>query len=412
MKLNLALTLAALILAIAFSLESRAAQSPNDCDEMTIYNYSTAMCEGKAMAGMPMTMIMAHGNLFVTGDLEEGPRAQNKVAAPNMLMADAGTTIGDRNYLNLDVMLTAERWAFPKQGYPLLLQIGEENEDHEPFLDAQHPHSSPIMGLTLSDTYSLNATDHIKVFAAPRGAATDGPTAFMHRPSGEVNPDAPLGHHIGQDVGHISSSVVGVEYRRNKSNLEFSTFSGQEPEPTKVDLPTYTPDSYAFRFTQQLNREIHAMASAAYVKNPEHDLDHLWRYSLSIYTNTKFLSGWEFHDAFIYGLVNFYDHAGALNSFLYEAALEKEKSTVWGRFEALERTPDELSITQSNDRSTGRYVELLTLGYTHALVQHNVNIGASVSKDFLPIDYQRDYGGNPLTAKIFAEVSGHWMNER
>ena len=412
-------TLAALTITLA-SLNALAqsqtlAPGPSDCDEMMIYNFASGMCEGKAMPGMPMTMFMAHGNAFVTGDIEEGPRAQNKIAAPNMFMVDAGTSVGESNYVNVDLMLTAEKWTIPRNGYPLLMQVGESNEDHQPFVDSQHPHSSPIMGLTFSDTFTLSEKSHVKFFAAPRGEATDGPTAFMHRPSGQVNPDAPLGHHIGQDVSHISSSVIGAEFRLNKTNFEISAFKGLEPEPTEVDLPTYTPDSLAARVTYRISEEIHAMASAAYVSHPEAhdpDLDHIWRYSFSMYTNAKFEGGAIFRDAFIYGLTNYYDHAGALSSWLYEASLSKNKNTIWGRFEAVERTPDELLIAQSNERTTGRYVELITLGYTRTLAQHHdcdFKLGASVTKDFLPIDYQRDYGGNPLTAKIFVQVSGMVM---
>ncbi len=388
---------------------------PEDCGEMTTYSYPMAMCEGLAMPEMPMTMTMLQGNAFVVGNQTEGPRAQNKIASTSMFMVDYGKSISDRNYLNVDVMLTLEKWTLPRSGYPLLMQIGEENEDHQPYIDAQHPHSSPLMGLTFWDKYTLGDNSYIKAFFAPRGEATEGPVAFMHRQSGQVNPDAPLGHHIGQDVAHITSTVAGIELRRNWTTLEFSTFHGEEPKPTEVNLPIGRPDSYAVRLTRQFTKEIYAMASASYVSHPEPhdpDLDHIWRYSFSMYTNAKFDSGWLFHDAFIFGLVNHYDGAGALRSLLYEAAVNRERSTVWGRIEAVERTPDELLIKQSNDRSVGRWVELLTLGYTHAIFQrddYEVTIGASASKSFLPIDYQADYGGNPLTARVFAQVSGMKM---
>lgn len=397
------LKLAAILL---FSVQAHAAE----CNHMTSYNYSTAMCEGRAMPAMPMTMLMVHGNVFAVGDLEEGPRAENKFAAPNMLMGDLGTSIGERNFVNLDVMLTFERWTFPDQGNPLLLQIGEERRDGTPYIDSQHPHSSPIMGLTLSDKFSLGEHDHAKIWFAPRGESTDGPTAFMHRPSGEVNPDAPLGHHIGQDVGHISSTVIGGELRFGQLNFEASTFNGTEPEPQVVDLPMEAPNSYAFRLTHQLNKEIHHMASVAYVKNPEpHDsTDHVWRYSYSIYTDHG-----GFHDAFVFGLINFYDQAGALQSWLYEAMYKQDAHTVWGRAEAVERTPNELEITRSNDRTTGRWTEALTLGYTHDLAQLDaaeLKLGASVTKDFLPIDYRQDYGSNPWSARVFLQLQGMTMS--
>ncbi|HXL73923.1 MAG TPA: hypothetical protein VN963_09900, partial [bacterium] len=146
----------------------------------------------------PMTMLMLHGYSFFETIAEEGPRGRADFSAPNMFMADLGTTLDDRQYLNLDVMLTSDLWTVPPTGTPELLQIGENQADGQPFVDAQHPHSSPIMGLTLSDTISLgDDKSSLKLFAAPRGESTDGPVAFMHRITGEVNPDVPLGHHVG-----------------------------------------------------------------------------------------------------------------------------------------------------------------------------------------------------------------------
>src|SRR6185437_3841264 len=81
-----------------------------------------------------------------------GPRGREAFSAPNMFMADLGSSVGDRQYFNVDLMGTFERWTFPHDGTPELLQIGARQADGIPFLDAQHPHSSPIMGLTLSDT--------------------------------------------------------------------------------------------------------------------------------------------------------------------------------------------------------------------------------------------------------------------
>src|SRR5262249_45983389 len=161
-----------------------------------------------------------------------------------------------------DYMGTFERWTFPDRGYPELLQIGETDENGVPFIDAQHPHSSPIMGLTLSDTIRLETSrekDYLKFFFAPRGESTDGPIAFMHRPSGMANPDAPLGHHVGQDVGHISSTVIGASLKLGETRIEASTFNGTEPEPDKVDLPLGPPNSYAVRLIEEFSPAVAAM---------------------------------------------------------------------------------------------------------------------------------------------------------
>src|ERR1700712_370866 len=119
---------------------------------MGVWDYSMAMCMPLAMEGMSMRMLMLNANVFAVQSFVEKPRGENAFAAPNYFMFDAGESAGDHHFLNVDLMGTFERWTFPRRGYPELLQIGEENSDGRPYIDAQHPHSSPVMGLTFSDT--------------------------------------------------------------------------------------------------------------------------------------------------------------------------------------------------------------------------------------------------------------------
>lgn len=385
---------------------------------MEAWDYSMGMCMPRAMPDMPMKMLMLQGNTFANQTVAEKPRGRDGFAAPNMLMMNIGSSAGDRHYIGLDVMATLERWTFPEDGYPELLQIGEAHHDGTPFLDAQHPHSSPIMGLTLSDTISYGPEkDFVKFWFSPRGEAGDGPVAFMHRPTGMANPDAPLGHHIGQDVGHISSTVLGAALRHHRTTLELSTFNGTEPEPTEVDLPVVSPNSYAARLTYQMTSHRYVMLSAAYVKDPEpHDnhLDHLWRYSISFYRDRIFENGWDFHSAFIWGQIQNYDHTSVLNSFTHELLLHKNPRSWWTRLEVLQRTADELLIAGDSDPDQGRWMAAFTLGYTHRLktwTDMELGLGGALTKNFLPNEFQRAYAGNPVSGKIFLQLSGRkmWM---
>lgn len=417
MKIRLASLVILACLTTSLASAQVRATGPAACAEMEVWNFGMGMCMPVAMKDMPMRMAMLTYNSFLTQTAQEGPRGRNTLTLPNMFMVDVGSTVGDRHYVNLDFMGTLERWTFPDAGYPELLQVGESNDAHQPYIDAQHPHSSPIMGLTLSDTISLGeGRDHAKIWFAPRGETTDGPIAFMHRPTGLVNPDAPLGHHIGQDVGHITSTVLGASLHVGGTTLEASTFNGTEPEPTKVDLPMGTMNSYASRLIQEFSPRVYAMVSAAYVKSPEPhepDLDHLWRYSASVYSEHDLASGWKFQNAFIYGLVNFYDHTGALNSFNEEFWFHRDRSHIWSRIESLQRTAGELQISSASPNEA-RWVTAVTLGYTHRLAsldESTLGLGTSVTKDLLPSEFQDAYGGNPLTAKIFLQFGGMKMGE-
>lgn len=399
---------------------SQVPRRPSECGDMMIWDYAMSMCMPIAMEGMSMSMFMVQANVFGVQTFQEGPRGTNAFSAPNMVMIDWGRSVGDSHYFNIDFMGTIEKWTFPKDGNPLLLQIGEENADEEPYLDAQHPHSSPIMGLTFSDTISLGKKNYLKLSFAPRGEATDGPVPFMHRPTGMVNPDAPLGHHVGQDVGHITSTVFAAALRQGRVTLEASAYHGEEPEPTKVDLPLGELDSYSTRLTFEFNENLFAMVSAAYVGEPEgHDHngsngpDHIHRYSASIYSRTISTNGWTTQDALIFGVINHADGVSALRSFGYEFLATKNKSTLWARTEVLERTGAELQIATA-DPARAEWITAVTFGYTHKLGKWqdwNIGLGGSATQDVLPDEFQTAYGGNPLTGKIFLQASGMKMKD-
>lgn len=403
----------------SMSLPTAMPMGPKDCSEMEIWDYSTATCQPLAMENMSMGMWMVHGNAFFVQTIAEGPRARNRFAVPNMMMTDAGHTVGDRHYLNVNFMATFEKWTFPKDGYPELLQIGERNEDDQPYIDGQHPHSSPIMGLTISDTIRLGGgKDHLKVYFAPRGQTTEGPIAFMHRPTGMINPDAPLGHHIGQDVSHITSTVFGTSLGLGRTRIEASTFYGREPEPSKVDLPLGTPNSYAGRLIYEFSDDVQAMASASYVKEPEpHDptLEKIYRYSASAYSRHDLSSGWMLHHSFVFGLTNFYDNTSALRSFLDEFWFHSNsKHNYWGRIEVLERTPNELAIPVTAGGNDPHWITALTAGYTYDFMKFDgskIGAGVSVTKNFLPSEFRNTYGGDPWSGRFFVQLSGMRMGE-
>ncbi len=355
------------------------------------------------------------GNVFAAGVFEEGPRGRQAFSAPNWIMADLGVDLARWNRLSLDVMLTAELWTTPAAGYPELLQIGEKKANGRPFLDAQHPHSSPIMGLTLGDTFALGGGRLLMLSFAPRGESTDGPIAFMHRATGTVNPDAPLGHHIGQDAGHISSTVLAASLLVGSTEIEASTFYGLEPDPTRVDLPLGAPDSAALRLDHTFGSFLTASASAAYVTNPEGepDIPHVVRISASTYTRSDVLGRWRLQTTEVFGGIFGYDRTTFLPSLLGELLLsDDDANQAWSRLEVLQRTPNELGLATAKP-NVGQWVGALTLGYTRKIVSVvglDLSAGGSVSADALPSDYASSYGGaGVFSGKIFIELRGMEM---
>ncbi len=383
---------------------------------MEVWDMEMGMSMPFPMAHMPMSMLMFHGYGFFETVAEEGiGRGGADFSGPNMFMADLGTSIGDSQYLNLDVMLTSDLWLVPKTGTPELFQIGENQADGTPFIDHQHPHSSPLMGLTLSDTVALDAEDksNLKLFFAPRGESTDGPIAYMHRMTAMVNPDTPLGHHIGQDVGHISSTVLGESLKLGGFHIEASFFNGSEPDPTQVDLPLGSLNSCAFRLIQEFSPNFSVMASYAWVGTPEPGIASAERYSASCYLHAPLSSGMTLHNSLVYGGITNIDNASFLSSILEEVSLNGPKSSLFARVEVLQRTPNELGIPGLPDPDSGRWVSAVTLGYSHQLVAWDgweLRAGASASNDQTPPEYAVFYEGNPFSYKFFFQLGGTQMN--
>jgi len=348
-------------------------------------------------------------NAFGVFSFVPGSRGTDQFAAPNMFMLDGGRALGTRQFLNLELMGTTELWTYPGHGYPELLQVGEERADGEPFIDAQHPHSSPVMGLTLSDTVRLGAASTLKLFFAPRGESTDGPVAYMHRKSARDDPDAPLGHHVGQDVGHISSTVLGAALDLAPLTLEASVFNGTEPSPTRVDLPIGALDSEALRVSYALTPGDRVMASLASVRQSDPDYpgaSSATRQSASLYDHLVLSSGDAIDHTFIIGSITRHPTGTTLTSFLDEVVLQSGRSEVWGRIEVLQRLASELEIPLGDKR----WVSALTVGYTYwpaSVAGLRLGLGSSLTVDVLPSDWAAAYGNRaPLTARLIVQIRG------
>lgn len=389
---------------------------PSRCGAGEAWDSGMAMCMPKPDAGESTTVLSGHYNAFGVFSSLQGPRGVDQFAAPNWFMLDAGRRVGARQFINVELMGTAELWTYPWHGYPELLQVGEERRDDSPYVDAQHPHSSPIMGLTLSDTISITDTRSLRLSFAPRGESTDGPVAYVHRASARNNPDAPLGHHVGQDVGHITSTVLAAALTAGQWIIEASAFNGAEPEPMHVNLPLGPLNSSALRLDYAASPDHRFMASVAQVdqSDPAYPgTSSATRLSASAYD--KFVLGgrWHVDHSFIVGSIRRHPSGPVLTSFLDEVTAERGPSVLWGRFEVLQRLASELEIpgtppgSPSDDK---RWVSELTVGYTHWLRERgsfDFAIGTSVTADVVPSAWSAEYGSRvPLTARIIVQVRG------
>jgi hypothetical protein len=415
-------SVAAMLLFALCAAAEASDQSGHACGQNERWDNPMSMCMPAANAGTALTVLSGRFYAFGVFSAVPGPRGIDQFAAPNMFMIDVGRTIGARQFVNLELMSTTELWTYPQRGYPELLQIGEQRSDGTPYIDAQHPHSSPIMGLTLSDTITLDSAKTLKVFFAPRGESTDGPIAYMHRESARDNPDAPLGHHVGQDVGHISSTVLGAQLDIGTWIIEASAFNGTEPEPTHVDLPIGPLNSEALRVTYVVAMDHRVMASVAHVEqtDPQYPgTTSATRLSASLYDHWSSDLGTVDH-TLVVGSIGRHPDGESLNSVLDEAVLQRGRTDLWGRVEVLQRLGSELEIPGSPPAEVGsserRWVSAYTLGFTHWFAGDRslqVGFGAALTLDVIPADWATAYGNRtPVTGRLIVQVrgSGRWSH--
>jgi len=388
-------------------------------------NTGAHRCGPKSHWDEGMRMCMANGdttldfhlNQYLIGITETGPRGRTAFSAPNMFMLTFQQKIAKCNSVKVQWMGTTDKWSVPSSGTPELLQTGEANQAGVPYVDAQHPHSSPVMGLTFAEVHCFgkDGKNSFTISFSPRGEATAGPEAFMHRASAEGNQNAPLSHHL-QDVFHIMSTVLAAKLDIGKWTIEGSIFSGQEPSPAEVNLDMHRFDSYGVRVDRKLNDHFTIGTSLASVLEQNRvPLDQTPANSIRttliaswLYTNHPFRGG-TINTSSIFGRGS--EEGYALNSFLEELRMnfgEQERDRVFSRFEVLQRTPNQLEVHIVGDGKHPEWVKAFTLGYERNLGTRGGATfygGTSITRSFVPTDFKATYGMNPLSAEIHLRVT-------
>ena len=344
----------------------------------------------------PRSTLMLRINQFVAGSTTSGPRGQSRVTGPGSLMLMYENNLSLRNTLRIDLMGSAEQAMVGKIGTPQLLQT--EN------LDAMHAHDT-IMALEFRDTVKLGTSENQKLtfLFAPRGAAAVGPVPYMHRPSAEGNPDSPLGHNL-QDGFHDVSTVFGLALRTRRTFIEATRFSGKA---VKWPLPLHHSDSFGVRVTQGIDNHSDVGASYADVLAPDDagGAQHERFVSAWLASNYE-TSGGTLKSSIIWGQLLSSGRASQ-NSFLAEAVFQRRSDNIFGRAEILQLSPEQLSLVNFTGSERMRWVEAVTLGYERALLKRgsfSLFAGGSLTKDFVPRSFQRDYGSHLGGAKIFLRL--------
>ncbi|PYI59226.1 MAG: hypothetical protein DMC60_10960 [Verrucomicrobia bacterium] len=211
-------------------------------------------------------MLMLHGAIFPRYTNVSTRRGDDRIDAPNWIMAMYSYLLGDTMQFGARLMMSLDPLTETGRGYPLLFQSGESWHD-QPLHDRQHPHDLfDELSFSLSQKFNHDLSAYI-YFGYP-GEPALGPPTFMHRPSAMDDPDAPLGHHW-QDSTHVTFGVAtaGLVWRDIK--IEGSIFTGREPDEHRYDFDRPRFDSFSRRISWNPTPDLALQVSHAYIESPE-----------------------------------------------------------------------------------------------------------------------------------------------
>ena len=359
-------------------------------------------------------MYMIHGNIFIRYNNQDisnkGTRGDTKVDAPNWFMAMGQRKVGQKGLFHFNAMFSLDP-IFGGDGYPLLFQTGEAYNG-KPLIDRQHPHDL-FSELSVAYTQSFTKDFDAFVYFGYPGEPALGPVAFMHRPSTLNNPDATLGHHWS-DATHITFGVATLGFRYKIVKIDGSLFTGREPNEERYDFDKPRFDSYSYRLTVNPCRTLSMQVSKAFINSPEElkpdeDVDRTTAsvtHILPMKGENYFLSS-----TFVWG----YNDSGPdhkENSFTLESNLQLDRLAVYGKYENIDKSAEELILDEFEESKIFN-ISALTLGVNYTILRQlktNFAIGAQGSLFMADASLDPIYGKNPMSAEVYLRISPTLMN--
>jgi hypothetical protein len=352
--------------------------------------------------------LMIHGNLFLRYTNQDagndGSRGNEKFDAPNWLMVMGNRDIGEKGRIMLRGMFSLDLLTEGGMGYPLLFQSGETWKGKS-LVDRQHPHD--LFGeLSVAFSRAIDKDSGGFFYFGLPGEPALGPPVYLHRPSSQNNPDAPLGHHW-QDSSHVTFGVMtaGIFYKQLK--LDASLFNGREPDEDRYDIDRSRFDSASIRLSMNPSPDLALQVSHGYIKSPErHEPDvNIHRTTASAVWAHQFDAERNLAASLVWGM-NKPGSGKAQNAFLIEADYGVGKMSYFTRLEHVRKTGEELGL--EDDEHDLFSVKAISLGISRDIYSSryvSVSLGAMgtvypVEKDLRPV-----YGDMPFSVEAFLKIS-------
>ena len=323
-------------------------------------------------------------------------------------MGMAQRNVGNRGLFLARAMLSLDPLTVGADGYPLIFQSGESYKGQR-LVDRQHQHDL-FSELSVAYSYAISPKSDAFIYVGFPGEPALGPPAFMHRISAFNNPDSPLGHHW-HDATHITFGVVTAGYRLGIAKLEASSFTGREPDENRLGFDRPRFDSYSARLSINPSPSLAFQLSHGFLKSPEavepeHDVNRTTAsllHSKSLGAPDRYVTS-----ALVWGM-NTHDGVSE-NAYLAETSLQLNRVALYGRFENVTKSPEELGIYNDEAGSELGLVTInnATLGMNYRLVRYAMTdlvLGAQLTASMPDRFLQRLYGQMPVSGQIYLRLT-------
>jgi hypothetical protein len=353
---------------------------------------------------------MFHGNLTLRYTDQDvfnvGSRGGTKIDGPNWFMGMAQRDIGSNGLLHFNLMMSLDPLTEGGYGYPLLFQTGESWKGI-PLVDRQHPHNL-FSEASSSYAYALSEKSDISFYLGYPGEPALGPVAFMHRPSAEADPDAPISHHW-QDATHITFGVATVGIRYGDFKLEGSSFTGREPDEYRYGFNTPDFDSWSARLDFNPSENWAFQVSHGYLKSPEalDPTENVFRTTASAIYSLPFGDDKYFDATLVWGQ-NKIPALDPNNSALFEANVRIKKLDLYTRYEFVQKTTQELNLDDliyGDDSIFG--INAITFGVNYDVIKIgplNLAAGSQLTVYDAASRLNSLYGRNPMGGEVFLRL--------
>ncbi len=363
-------------------------------------------------------MYMIHGDAYIRYNkqdmLDRGSRGDSKFDAPNMVMFMGQRNVGKKGLLHFNTMFSLDPITVGGEGYPLLFQTGETYKD-QPLVDRQHPHDL-ISELSVSYAHAISKKADVFLYVGYPGEPALGPAAYVHRPSAFFNPDAPLTHHW-VDATHVTFGVATLGFRYGDFKIEASSFTGREPDEDRYNFDKPRFDSWSGRISYNPTAAWALQVSHGFLNEPEitHPGEDVNRTTASATYSTRGFGETFTNITALWGMNKTRDHA-AEHGALLEASHTANKTTVYGRYEWVQKSAEELVLDENEfDHDAVFSVNAVTAGALHEILrigQTRFAFGGQISFYSTSKALSGLYGDNPIAGQVYLRIFPGVMGRR